>query len=81
MHNHKVVPVTGNSGCVSTLCLVTQHEARDFSHEWFTIKENNRLSMFFTNLFPFFDFCETRVPFSATYKVKDPLPLYKEAVE
>ena len=36
MHNHKVVPVTGDSGCVSTLCLETQHEARDFSHEWFT---------------------------------------------
>ena len=36
MHNHKVVPVTGDSGCVSTPCLVTQHEARDFSHEWFT---------------------------------------------
>ncbi|MBQ7727001.1 MAG: hypothetical protein IJT60_00280, partial [Clostridia bacterium] len=31
--NHKVVPVTGSSGCVSTQCLVTQHEARDLSHE------------------------------------------------
>ena len=31
--NHKVFPVTGSSGCVSTPCLITQHEARDLSHE------------------------------------------------
>ncbi|MBQ7153585.1 MAG: hypothetical protein IJR83_06595, partial [Clostridia bacterium] len=31
--SHKVFSVTGDSGCVSTPCLLTQHEARDFSHE------------------------------------------------
>ena len=33
IQSHKVFPVTGSSGCVSTPCLLTQHEARDFSHE------------------------------------------------
>ena len=33
IQSHKVFPVTGSSGCVSTPCLLTQHEVRDFSHE------------------------------------------------